>query len=162
MVVRGTYRSPWKAISSLYGKFYQILSFKVGNGNKVRFWEDIWLGKNSLEVLFPSLFRLSILKSRSILEFFDQSSLPFGVSTSWNFYFSCNLLDREIFLLQELLESLERKRLCTGVQDRRDWLANSSGIFSCKSAFASLRSDNSLLVNYPTKCIWKLEYSNQG
>ena len=64
-----THRSPWKAMSSLYGEFYQMVSFKVGNGNKVRFWEDIWLGENSLEVLFPSLLRLSISKSQPISKF---------------------------------------------------------------------------------------------
>ena len=73
-----------------------MVSFKVCNGNKVRFWEDIWLGDNSLEVLFPSLFRLSNFKSQPSSEFFDQSSLLLGVSTSWNFQFSRNLLDRKI------------------------------------------------------------------
>ena len=33
---------------------------------------------------------------------------------------------------------------------------DSLGIFSFKSAFAWLRRDNSPLVNYPAKCIWKL------
>ena len=36
-----TFRSPWKAISSLYRDFHQLVSFKVGNGSKVRFWEDV-------------------------------------------------------------------------------------------------------------------------
>ena len=75
--------------------------------------------ENSLEVLFPYLFRLSILKSQSISNFLDQSRLQMGGSISWNFHFSHNLLDREILQLQELLEKLERKRLCTGVEDRR-------------------------------------------
>ena len=106
---RGTHRSPWKAISSLYRDFYQIVTFKVDNGNIVRFWEDIWLGENSLEAQYPSLFRISSFKSRPISEFWDQSITSLGDSPSWNFHFPRNLLDREICQLQQLLQSLERK-----------------------------------------------------
>ena len=54
VVDRGTFRSPWKAISSIYGEFFQLVSFKVGNNNKIRFWEDKWLGDYTLKELFPS------------------------------------------------------------------------------------------------------------
>ena len=54
------------------------------------------MGENSLEALFPSLFRLSSLKSRPISEFYNHSSLSMGNNTSWNLHFSRGLLDREI------------------------------------------------------------------
>ena len=82
MVERGTFRSPWKAISSLYGEFYQMVSYKVGNGNKMRFWEDIWWGKNMLEELFPSLFRFSSFKSRPISNILDRCRLQLEATTS--------------------------------------------------------------------------------
>ena len=109
------------------GEFYQNISFKVGNGNEVRFWEDNWVGKNSLEVLFPSLFRISSLKSRPISEFWEQSSQQMGSSTSWHFHFS--RIGQEIIQLQELLQRLERQHPCNEVEDRRNWLADSSSIF---------------------------------
>ena len=62
MVTRGTFRSLWKAISSLYEDFYQRVSFKVGKGDKVRFWEDRWEGEDTFKRLFPSLFRLSTIE----------------------------------------------------------------------------------------------------
>ena len=155
MLERGTFRSPWKVISSLYGEFHQMVSFKIGNGNKVRFWEDRWADKNTLKGLFPS-FRISTFSSRPISDFVDQTRLQKEGYTSWNFYFSRNLLDREVLQLQALLQSLEGGHLCNSIEDRRIWLADSSSIFSCKSIFAWLRRENSNLVNYPTKCIWKL------
>ena len=91
VVERGTFRNPWKAISSLYGEFLQMVSFKVGNGNNVRFWEDKWLGKKPLEELFPSLFRLSSSKSRPISDFLDGSTLRLEGNISWNFHFPRNL-----------------------------------------------------------------------
>ena len=156
MVKRGTFRSPWKAISSLYGEFHQTVSFKIGNGNKVSFWEDRWLDDNTLKGLFPSLFRLSTFRSRPISYFVDQTRLQEEGTTSWNFHFSRNLLDREILQLQELLQRLHGRHLSNTLEDRRIWLADSSGIFSCKSAFACLRGDNSIPVNHLAKSIWKL------
>ena len=152
---RGTFRSPWKAISSLYREFHQLVSFKVGNGNKVRFWEDAWAGENPLQVMFPSLFRLSSLKSHPISDFHNQSGPSFEGVTSWNLHFSRNLLDREIDQLIQLIQILETKRVCSTVVDRREWKGDFSGVFSCKSAFVWMRNDNALPLNFPTKTIWK-------
>ena len=136
VVERGTFRSPWKVISSLYSEFHQMVSFKIGNGNKVRFWEDRWADENTLKGLFPSLFRLSTFSSRPVSDFVDQMSSQEEGYTSWNFHFSHNLVDREIVQLQDLLQSLKGRNLCNSMEDRRIWLADFSGIFSCKSAFA--------------------------
>ena len=155
VVDRETFRSPWKVISSL--EFLQMVCFKIGNGNKVRFWEDTWAGDQTLKGQFPSLFRLSTLRLRPISDFVDQTRLLSDGSTSWNFHFSRNLLDREIIQLQALLQTLEGRHLCNTVENLRIWLADSSGLFSCKSAFAWLRNDNSFPVNYQAKCIWKLK-----
>ena len=87
----------------------------------------------------------------------DQARLLSEGSMSWNFHFSRNLLDREIIQLQALLQTLEGRHLCNTVEDSRIWLADSSGLFSCKTAFAWLRNDNSLPVNHQAKCIWKLK-----
>ena len=129
IVERGTFRSPWKAISSLYREFLPLVSFRVGNGNNVRFWEDKWLGDNSLQELFPSLFRLSVLKAQPISAFLDGPSTQVAGTTNWNFHFPRNLLDSEIKQLQDLLQILERLTLCPTVEDKRVWLADSSGIF---------------------------------
>ena len=65
-------------------------------------------------------------------------------------------MDREIDQLLQLLQLLETKRLCSSAKDRRDWIVDSSGVFSCKSAFIWMRKDNSLPVNLAAKIIWKL------
>ena len=156
VVLRGTFKSPWKAISSLYGDFHQMVSFKIGKGNKVRFWEDIWEGEATLKSLFPSLFRLSTRTSRPIADFVDQTRLQEEGVTSWNLHFFRNLQDREISQLQGLLQRLDRTHLCNSVEDNRIWLPDSTGSFSCKSAFAWLRKDDSSPTNFQAKGIWKL------
>ena len=51
---------------------------------------------------------------------------------------------------------MERICLNPSVEDKREWLADPSGIFSSKSAFGSLTRDHSMPVNYLAKSIWKL------
>ena len=114
------------------------------------------MANNSLQALYPSLFRISNLKNRPISDFVDLYSPQIGDSTNWTFHFSGNLLDGEIIQLQELLHYLERHRLNSGVEDCRIRLLDSSGIFSCKSAFTWLTTDISFTVNFPAKCVWKL------
>ena len=143
MVTGGTFRNPWKAISSLDGDFHRRVSFRVDKGDKVRFWEDRWEGEDTFKRLFPSLFRLSTLYSRPIADFVDQSRLLEEGHTSWILLFSQDLRDREISKLQDLLQRLDRRQLCNSLEDNRIWLADSSGSFSCKSAFTSLRRDYS-------------------
>ena len=92
-----------------------MVSFKIGNGNKVHFWEDKWLGDYTLEETFPSLFRLSSFKSRPISDFVDAPRLLLKGTTSWNFHFPRNLLDREIEHVQDLLNKLESLSLCPRV-----------------------------------------------
>ena len=85
--------------------------------------------------MFPSLFRLSSLKSRPISEFYNQSNLSLVGNTSWNLHFSRRLLDGEVDQLIELLQILETKTVCNNVEDRRDWNVESSDVFSSKSAY---------------------------
>ena len=94
VVERGSFRSLWKVISSVYRDFHQMVSFKIGQGNLVRFWEDSWVGESTFKEQFPSLFKISSFKSRSISNFVDQTRLQSEGITNWNFHFSRNLLDR--------------------------------------------------------------------
>ena len=44
---KASFRSPWKFISSLYEELLLMASFKVGNGRRIRFWEDAWWGEEA-------------------------------------------------------------------------------------------------------------------
>ena len=41
LALRSSYQSPWKFISSLYTEFCHLVHFKVGDGRRIRFWEDV-------------------------------------------------------------------------------------------------------------------------
>jgi hypothetical protein len=45
-------------------EFFSRGSFIVGNGESVKFWEDIWLGDRPLSMQYPSL--LNIVRHKNI------------------------------------------------------------------------------------------------
>ena len=94
-----------------------MVSFKIGNGNKVRFLEDRWAGEISLKEQFPSLFRISTFSSRLISNFVDQTRLHSEGFISWNFHFSWNSLDKEIHQILALLQSLEGRHLSHNLEE---------------------------------------------
>lgn len=49
--------------------------WKVGNGRKIRFWEDNWLGSYSLAIQFWPIYKLVNEKNKSIAELWDGHDL---------------------------------------------------------------------------------------
>lgn len=47
----------------------------VGNGHKVRFWEDVWLGSSSLAIQFWKLYRIVNEKGFTVAELWDGNQL---------------------------------------------------------------------------------------
>ena len=43
-----TYRSPWKAIQGLMPVFLEHAKLKLGNRERIRFWEDAWVEREQL------------------------------------------------------------------------------------------------------------------
>ena len=65
--------------------------FVVGNGERIRFWEDLWCGDQSLGSQYPRLFRVVLNKNILIFSILGPTR-PF----SGNFNFRRNLSDSEI------------------------------------------------------------------
>ena len=51
--------SLWKFIRRGWDHFFPFLSFKVGNGDRVRFWHNAWCGGLPLKVIYPVLFSIA-------------------------------------------------------------------------------------------------------
>ena len=47
-------------------EFFERGSFSIGNGEKVRFWEDTWLGDKPLSSQYPSLYRIAHRKEVTV------------------------------------------------------------------------------------------------
>ncbi|CAL9018470.1 unnamed protein product [Prunus brigantina] len=143
--------NPWKDISAGYQTFLQCCRFELGNGNRVRFWEDSWVREGLLKDSFPRLFALSSKHSLSIDCFVDSQVFPHN----WDFGFRRNLNERETAEVIKLLEILEGFRLWASKRDRRRWDLEVSGYFTCKS-FQSFLCNKGRVVTFPPfSRVWK-------
>jgi hypothetical protein len=52
--------------------------FEVQDGSQTRFWEDLWLGRESLNVKYPALYNLVKKKNMSVAQVL--STTPLNVS----------------------------------------------------------------------------------
>ncbi|KAK9266383.1 hypothetical protein L1049_027285 [Liquidambar formosana] len=144
-------RSPWKFTSQGLDRFLEFTSLSVGKGDRVRFWEDHWRGDASFCSLFPRLYRLSLAHNASISSMVSIESQSFR----WDFKFFRNLNERESSNLASLLNILEGFSLSLFIPVKRVWIADSSGVFSCKSYFEKLIGSSHILSCFPSDLIWK-------
>ncbi|RVW29484.1 hypothetical protein CK203_093718 [Vitis vinifera] len=61
----------WKGMRMDWELVGARISFRVGNGRRVRFWRDRWCGDSPLCVLFPSLFVLAVDKEARVADIWD-------------------------------------------------------------------------------------------
>ena len=122
--VKGTFQNPWKDISFELPTFSRFTRCLAGNGKDTYFWEDQWVGKNSLCSLFPHLYHLSSSQNCMISDFL----VSFEISVSFSFGFHRNLINRETTEMASLLFLLEGCCSREGRRDVRVWNPNPSGV----------------------------------
>ena len=133
MVRRQTFRSPWKFISSCIH-----IQFKVGDGFRIRFQEDLWIGNSTLNEHFSFLYRVAESKNVCIssLRFTETFTRPSGFP--WNLCFFRNLNEREMDQVSDLISLLDYVIGCDDVDDRRVWKLESFEMFSSIFIFGEL------------------------
>ena len=65
------------------GWFQEQVGWKVGRGDKVRFWEDVWAGNSNLKTLYPRLFSLSLNQGQKVEEVGVWDDLVWRWSLTW-------------------------------------------------------------------------------
>jgi hypothetical protein len=65
----------WKGVLWLAQAAHMDVKWIVGNGRKVRFWEDIWLGNTSLAILCWPLYIINDQHDKTISDIWDGDNL---------------------------------------------------------------------------------------
>ncbi|KAJ9687316.1 hypothetical protein PVL29_015988 [Vitis rotundifolia] len=149
MVVRWSHRCPWKDIAQVFQDFSLFVRLVVGNGERIRFWEDLWWGNQTLCSQFADLYRVTSVKNLSVSDVLGNS-----YPLSWNFNFRRNLTDSEIELLQRLMLFLSSVHLSPSLADSRVWYLSSLGLFSVRSFFLALSKVSNPILFLPAKFLW--------
>ncbi|RVX01566.1 DUF724 domain-containing protein 7 [Vitis vinifera] len=102
------------AIAQVFQEFSPFVRLVVGNGERIRFWEDLWWGNQTLCSQFADLYRVVSMKNLTVSNVLG-NSLPL----SWNFKFKSvvfvfvRLVFSEIFFLG-LVKSLKSFNVPSG------------------------------------------------
>ena len=71
---RGNSRlGPWKDVRKEIGLMKLNYIFAIGNGSRVRFWEDTWCGESPLCDIFTNLYTLATSKGVKVVDVWDNS-----------------------------------------------------------------------------------------
>jgi hypothetical protein len=141
--IPGSASNWWKDICALEsvvdGKNWLVDSMirKVGNGSSTHFWKTKWIGEDSLSILFPRLFSLTLEKDSMVENLFERDVS----GRRWSFAWRRPLFQWELDLLALMLELLESVILTTDV-DRWCWVPDEEGIFSVNSAYKLLVNES--------------------
>ncbi|RVW15620.1 hypothetical protein CK203_077767 [Vitis vinifera] len=85
----------WKEILKESSWCWENMGFKVGKGNRIRFWNDLWCGNNVLSQGFPNLFSMAVHRNVTVEECWDQNVGQGG----WNLRLLRDLNDWELGLV---------------------------------------------------------------
>ena len=116
-VVRGSYGAGlWKAIRRGWETVGNNLVYFVGNGRRIRLWEEKWCGDDKLCALFPSLYAISLDKKAWLAD--EWSHFGGGV---WAPRFSRRINDWQVIEVERLLLRLQGRRVYSDVEDEVIW-----------------------------------------
>jgi hypothetical protein len=140
--------SVWKFIRKGWDSFQSHCSFLVGDGQRVRFWQDWWCGDMALKDAFPELFVISRDTEVSVA---DLMSFPNGL-LHWDFHFVRNVKDWELESLTSFMDLLYSCHMEGVGEDRLSWRSRPSKGFTVKTFYHCLCP---LSGSFPWKFIWK-------
>jgi hypothetical protein len=119
----------WTGLMEIKDSFLSNGCFKVNNGEQTRFWEDKWVGGQSLKSLYPSLYNITRKKNVTVASVL--STVPLNVS------FRRALVGNNLNLWLQLVERV----MLLEINEQKDnfrWKLNKNGDFSVKSYYKEL------------------------
>jgi len=120
--------------------------WKIGNGQKVKFWEDNWLGSSSLAIQFWKLYEIVNEKSHTVCELWDGTNLRCSfrrtvseqLMNDWN---------EVVQLASTITFSFE--------EDTMIWRFSSNGIYSSQSLYKIINFRGVMPVHI--SAVWSLK-----
>lgn len=149
---------PWKNINRIYSRFITYTRYDLGNGKRIKFWEDKWWGDVVLATKFQRIFSISSKKYLPISCFYSLSS-PCS-SVSWDLGLCRGLRDHEIEEVSLLISFLFEVFIDPMSSNSCLWSLTSSGTFSFSFhqkliVCSNLSSAVSPSFPFPFNSIWK-------
>lgn len=126
-------------------QFMRFRSFRLNNGQQIRFWEDVWIGNVSFQQKYPSLY--NIVRKKNDIVASVLSSVPLNVS------FRRSLQDNDLRNWNELVMSIMHIQLNDN-KDTFKWNLKANRIFAVHSMYLAVINNGVVERN---TMIWKLK-----
>jgi len=117
----------------------------LGNGSRIRFWDDVWCGEVPLKVAIPVLYDIARDKDALVAD-----HLVVG-SGSYQFFRAAH--DWEVDILASFFSSLYSTRVDGDGEDRLWWSPSHKGKFDVRF-FYKVRACKEV-IHFPWKSIWQ-------
>jgi len=99
------------------GWFQEELSWELGCGDKVKFWEEVWVGSTDLKSLFPRLYSMSLNKGQTV----GEVGVWVNSKWRWNLGWRCTRFEWESAMEADLLMLLTGAIMKKNVKDVQVW-----------------------------------------
>jgi len=132
-----------------HGWFQAEMGWRLGCSDRVKFWEDVWVGNTNLKSLFPRLHTISCNQSQKVEELGGWE----GDVWRWNLRWRQVIFEWESVLETDLALYISRTVVKRQEQDIQVWGINDKGCFSVKSTYASIRGDDTRIAVFDL--LWK-------
>ena len=139
----------WKSISQGWPSFSRHILYDIGDGSKVKFWQDCWCGETPLVVSYPDLFRFCRNKEASVAELMKS---PNGV-LFWDVSFFRGVHVWELEALSSFIETIYGSSIKGFGEDKMCWIPSKDKGFLVKDYYRILAGPANL--GFPWRSIWK-------
>ena len=139
----------WKFNRSRWDTFSKLVTFEVGDGSLIRFWDDVWCIEEPLKFVYPELYCIACVKDAPVADFVQFH----GNAMHWEVTFTRLVQDWEIESTSSFLELLYSINIKRYMKDKMCWKPSRSKGFQVKSFYTQLTSNG--LGSFPWKSIWK-------
>ena len=110
---------PWRGIHDGWESFSKHVTLVVGDGSRILFWHDKWVGDNSLKMLYPQLYVCSNDKEACISEVLCHQEG--GSDRIWNLRFHRDFHERELGAAFSFFEFIQSRIPRGGGNDTSHW-----------------------------------------
>ena len=143
----------WRSIRKGWEVFSKHIRFKVGVGDRVKFWTNQWCGDLPLHLTFPVVYGIAINRETSVASSLER--LGTEAQRSWKVLLLRNPNDWETGVVDEFLHTLGSNLPHSEQRDRMIWKLSKKGDFDVRSFYDKLRCP--LPIIFPWKGIWKVK-----
>jgi hypothetical protein len=137
----------WKHIKRGWSLFFSHTRLVLGDGSKIKFWDDVWCRELPLKVAFSVLYDIAREKNVFVADHLDS----FSGSLQWDVNFICAAHDWELITVASFFTLLYSLRGRREGEDKLWWIPSRKGKFDVRSFYRILACND--VRHFPWKSI---------